>query len=367
MTTLVVLAVAGATLGYQSLGTTSVTLSLDGQQRTVAAQGGTVGDLLQDEGIALGPHDVVAPSTDTPLEDGSAVSVRFGRPFTVEVDGRPKTYWVTSSTVAGALSQIGRSYRGADLSLSRGGAIDRSGARLSVVTPKRLTVVLAGKRPVKRTLAAATVGDVLAELGVKVDRRDRVSPGLSRRVADGDRIVFTDIRVLTRRVTGEAVPFGTTERPDSSLLQGTTRVVREGRAGLRDVTYRVTYRNGRVTVKTVVSQTVRRAPVARVVEVGTKRPAPKPQPKAAANFAGGDTVWDRLAQCESGGNWAINTGNGYYGGLQFNVGTWRAYGGTGLPSENSRETQIAIATKVRDASGGYGAWPACAAKLGLPR
>ena len=60
-------------------------------------------------------------------------------------------------------------------------------------------------------------------------------------------------------------------------------------------------------------------------------------------------MWDSLAQCESGGNWAINTGNGYYGGLQFNLGTWQAYGGTGLPSDASRETQIAIATRLRDA------------------
>ena len=69
-------------------------------------------------------------------------------------------------------------------------------------------------------------------------------------------------------------------------------------------------------------------------------------------------------KCESGGNWATNTGNGYYGGLQFSLGTWQAYGGSGLPSNASRETQIAIATKVRNASGGYGAWPACAAVAG---
>ena len=55
-------------------------------------------------------------------------------------------------------------------------------------------------------------------------------------------------------------------------------------------------------------------------------------------------MWDALAQCESGGNWAINTGNGYYGGLQFNLGTWQAYGGTGYPHQTSRETQIAIAS-----------------------
>jgi hypothetical protein len=77
-------------------------------------------------------------------------------------------------------------------------------------------------------------------------------------------------------------------------------------------------------------------------------------------------VWDTLAHCESGGNWAINTGNGYYGGLQFSLGTWQAYGGTGLPSANSRETQIAVATRLRDATGGYGSWPGCARSLGLP-
>ena len=81
-------------------------------------------------------------------------------------------------------------------------------------------------------------------------------------------------------------------------------------------------------------------------------------------------TWDALAQCEATGNWAINTGNGYYGGLQFDAGTWLAYGGdqyAPLPHQASREEQIAVATKVRDDRGGYGAWPACARKLGLPR
>ncbi|MDA3626055.1 transglycosylase family protein [Saccharopolyspora oryzae] len=81
-------------------------------------------------------------------------------------------------------------------------------------------------------------------------------------------------------------------------------------------------------------------------------------------------VWDRLAQCESGGNWAINSGNGYYGGLQFNRSTWRAYGGEQfqrLPHLATREQQIAIAESLRADRGGYSAWPACARKLGLPR
>ena len=76
------------------------------------------------------------------------------------------------------------------------------------------------------------------------------------------------------------------------------------------------------------------------------------------------SVWDRLAQCESGGNWSINTGNGFYGGLQFSLSTWRAYGGTGMPHEASREEQIAVAERVQDAQG-WGAWPGCTAKLGI--
>ena len=74
-------------------------------------------------------------------------------------------------------------------------------------------------------------------------------------------------------------------------------------------------------------------------------------------------VWDRLAQCESGGNWSINTGNGYYGGLQFSLSSWRAVGGSGYPHQASREEQIARAERLLDLQG-WGAWPACTSKLG---
>ncbi len=75
------------------------------------------------------------------------------------------------------------------------------------------------------------------------------------------------------------------------------------------------------------------------------------------------SVWDRVAQCESGGNWSTNTGNGYYGGLQFSPSTWRAYGGTGSAANASREQQIAVAERVLDAQG-WGAWPVCSRKAG---
>jgi nucleoid-associated protein YgaU len=84
---------------------------------------------------------------------------------------------------------------------------------------------------------------------------------------------------------------------------------------------------------------------------------------APANAADGAT-WDALAQCESSGNWHINTGNGYYGGLQFSASTWAAYGGSGSAADASREQQIAVAERVL-AGQGWGAWPSCSAQLGL--
>ena len=84
----------------------------------------------------------------------------------------------------------------------------------------------------------------------------------------------------------------------------------------------------------------------------------------SASAPAGGSVWDRLAQCESGGNWGISTGNGYSGGLQFSSGTWAANGGTGSAHNASRAEQIRVAERVR-ASQGWGAWPACSAKLGL--
>lgn len=98
------------------------------------------------------------------------------------------------------------------------------------------------------------------------------------------------------------------------------------------------------------------APKATVTQQRTQAPAP-------VGTVNG-SVWDSLARCESGGNWAINTGNGYYGGLQFSLSSWRAVGGSGYPHQASRAEQIARGEMLL-ARQGWGAWPACSAKLGL--
>ncbi|MEV6210416.1 transglycosylase family protein [Kitasatospora sp. NPDC051914] len=119
---------------------------------------------------------------------------------------------------------------------------------------------------------------------------------------------------------------------------------------------KATTKRNRVRVAVVAGAAVAALPVAGLVSA----------PSASAASA---STWDAVARCESGGNWSINTGNGFYGGLQFTASTWRAYGGTAYaPQANraSRAQQIAVAEKVL-ASQGPGAWPVCSKKAGLTR
>lgn len=353
----VALALVGTAVGFATTGT-EVTLSLDGQAKTVKVRGNTVADVLEAEEIEVGKHDEVRPGLDEEIEDGTRISVRFGRPLELVVDGKATTYWVTSTSVSEALEELGKRFNGAELSASRGADIDRSGMELEVVTPKTVKIKIGRKKAVKQSITALDVADLLDELDVKVDKDDRVKPALDTKIGDGDKIVVTRIRVVTKKKR-EAVDFKTIEKTDDSMFEDESETLKEGVEGLADVVYKLTFRNGKLYATKVVSKDILKKAKAKVVKVGTKE---RPTPSYPGN-----TVWDRLADCESGGNWSINTGNGYYGGLQFNLGTWQAYGGQGYPHENSREEQIRIATKLRDANGGsYGSWPHCAAELGLP-
>lgn len=111
----------------------------------------------------------------------------------------------------------------------------------------------------------------------------------------------------------------------------------------------------------------RAAPVVQKQQKPVSKPVattPAKKKAAPANYQAGSGVWDQLAKCESGGNWSINTGNGYYGGLQFSLSSWKAVGGSGYPNQASREEQISRAEMLK-ARQGWGAWPSCTKKMGL--
>jgi hypothetical protein len=127
-------------------------------------------------------------------------------------------------------------------------------------------------------------------------------------------------------------------------------------------------------VEPTTSTTTEQATTSTTAAPTTTTAAPPPPPPAAPvprpltpGTGHGDpadpATWDRLAGCEAGGNWAAATGNGYYGGLQFSLGSWHAVGGSGHPHHHSREVQIEMGRRLLAAQG-WSAWPACSSRLG---
>ena len=341
----------------------SVNLSVDGKTSAVHLIGSTVGDVLASQKITIGPHDVVAPAVSAPIRDDQKVVVRYGRLLTVTVDGQTQELWTTSTTVSGALTELGIRADTAKLSVSRSQSLGRTGLALSVTTPKNVTVTVDGKTRNAQT-TGATVADMLSGLKVRLGAKDRVVPALKTPVANGVKVAVA--RVTQRNVTAtESIGFKSHRQNDTGIYIGQSKTRTAGIQGSKVVTYLDTRVNGKLESHKSTSSRVTKAPVTQILAIGTKaRPVARPvaraisAPAPSRSSAGGSTanagMWDRIAQCESGGNWAINTGNGYYGGLQFDRGTWLSNGGGSFGATAnlaSRTQQIAVANKVYAARG----------------
>lgn len=234
LSTTLVAALIAAALAY-AVARKTVTVSVDGMEHpvTITAFDSTVADVLAADDVTLGRHDAVAPSLDTPIDEGTRIAVSYGRLLRLTVDGEQSTYWTTARNVDGALDQIGERFlAGSEFSTSRSSSIGRQGLSLVVKTPKDV-VLKVGGHPAKRvTTTTLTVGEVLTERGVKLDRFDSVKPRLAASIDDGSRIVVT--RVAKKFAPGRQVtPYQTIERADPNMYEGKMRVANEGRAGRR--------------------------------------------------------------------------------------------------------------------------------------
>jgi uncharacterized protein YabE (DUF348 family) len=340
----------------------SVTVNVDGQQHTVRSYGDTVGEVLEDAGLSVGAHDALSPSPQTAVGDGGVIKLERGRKLNLIVDGSAQESWVRATTVSEALEQLGLQdlvKQGTWFSVAPNGEVPLEGMTLYVKTLKNITLFDGGDEPRQLTTTAVTTQELLDELNMTLGPDDKVESGLDFTLLDGADVHISRTGISVVNETEEIEP-PVEKIEDSTMLEGEEEVEEEGVPGEKIVTYRVTKKNDEEIAREELSTKVVKEAEPKVIRVGTKEPE---QP-----LISGGAVWDRLAECESGGNWAINTGNGYYGGLQFDKGTWDAYGGdqyAAYPHKASREQQIAIATKVRDSRGGYGAWPACSNKLGL--
>ncbi len=180
----IVVALGGTAAAYMALSRT-VTLSVDGHESKVRTFGDNVGDVLAAQGIKPSEHDSVVPSVDSPVNDGSRIAVRLGRPLELSIDGdKKRTLWTTGTTVASALDQLGLRIGNSALSVSRGADIDRSGMALEMTTPKLVSLKVGNAKVERRNIPAQTVGDLLQKVGAGVDRNDIVRPSRSADLTD---------------------------------------------------------------------------------------------------------------------------------------------------------------------------------------
>ncbi|MGY1914648.1 ubiquitin-like domain-containing protein [Blastococcus sp. SYSU DS0973] len=350
---LVLLGLVGGTLAF-FLAQKSVALTVDGQARDVGTYAGTVGDLLEEEGITLAAHDVVLPAADQEVADGDTVVLNRARPLQLTVDGVSRSVQVTALSVEEALDQLGFRADGLVLSASRSDRLPLEGMQLSITTPKQIVLVADGAEHTVTT-TAATAGDLLAEQGIALSDTDRTS--LKPTQALLDRMRLQVFRVQVTEVTETTpVAHGRVETKDAEAFAGDETVTRPGVDGEQTTTYRVTAIDGRETSREQLSTTVSRAPVDELVAVGTKaRPTNSPSADGLN--------WAALAACESGGRAnAVSSTGKYHGLYQFSVATWQAVGGSGLPSAASADEQTFRAQLLYDASGA-GQWPHCGPRL----
>ncbi|MFF8291068.1 ubiquitin-like domain-containing protein [Streptomyces sp. NPDC016309] len=350
---LVVAFLAGGTSAFVA-DDKAVRLTVDGVPRTMHTFADDVGELLADEGLPFGAHDLVAPAPDEALASGDEIVLRYGRPVTLTLDGQRRRIWTTARTVDEALRALGVRAEGAYLSVSRSAAITRRGLALDVRTERTVTFMADGRERTIRT-NAATVREAVDQAGITLSGRDTTSvpPGSFPR--DGQTI--TVMRITdTREVREEPIPYGVERVDDPTLYKGTEIVERQGQQGSRRVTYSLRMVNGVRQRPRKIGDEVVREPVDRRVLVGTK-----PMP---ASVDGADHLdWDALARCESGGRPDAVDATGTYGGLyQFDPGTWRSLGGTGTAQQASAAEQTYRAKKLY-VQRGASPWPHCGRRL----
>ena len=335
-------AVLGTTVGFVSMGK-RIDVIVDGQPTTVTTYATDVEGVLVDAGARPGPDDAVTPSLDSPVTDGSTVSLVRSREVSVVIDGVRTTKNVTAYSTVEAVEQLGLSDH--QVVSSRSNRLPPNGAEIELATYDDVTVTVDGGQSVIST-AAADVDDALQDAGVTVGEQDTVTPGLSTPVTGGMTIAVT--RVAKHSVTEtRAVAYQIVEQPDPDEYVGITTVVTPGSAGSETVTVEVSTVDGLETGRTETGSQITTAPVNEVLATGTKQ---FPAEVNALN-------WQSLGLCESTNNpKAVNQTNGkYFGEYQFSVETWAGVGGSGNPADAPPEEQLARA-KILYMMYGAGQW-----------
>ena len=334
----------------------TITLNVDGKTSSVQSFGGTVAQVVRSANLELKPGDRVSPSVDATVQNGTVININQAKEVKVSLDGAEKTVNTTAQDVEDLVTELGVA-SASEVSAPKDATLSLAGSYVSISTPKTVSIVADGKVNTTTT-TAPTVGKVLKDSGVTLGANDRTSQPANANVVNNMVIKVSRVDTGQTTTTSEDVPFQTVTAESADMLKGEKQVTQAGVAGKLERTFKLVLVDGREASRTLVSENVAVQPVNEQVTVGTKdKPVAQaaPAPAAGANTGAAapammnEAMWDKIAQCESSGNWSINSGNGYYGGLQFDIRTWIGSGGGAYAPNASLATkaqQIDIANRV---------------------
>lgn len=338
-----------------------VQLYVDGQKRTLPTRAPTVGELLKRLDIQLAEGDIVEPGPNSPIDgDDIHINVYRAKPVTVvDEDGKKVTAKIAESTPESLAKKAGFSLYPEDkASFAEPDIAINDGVVGELVTIERsvpVTINLYGNVIPTRTLGN-TVGELLKEKNIQTLEGDTVVPNVNTPITpDMTVLVLRDGKQVFS--VEETIPPPTETQQDATLDIGVTKVLEPGVPGKRVVTYEVEFKDDKEIGRKILQSVVAVQPQKRVVVMGAKK----------TGFGGGfDAALARLRSCE--GSYSSNTGNGYYGAYQFNLGTWRTNAPAGyqstLPSDAPPAVQDQAAATLYQRRG-WQPWPSCSRKMGL--
>jgi len=255
-----------------------VVFAENGEEHTVKTTTDTVGEFLDDQGVEVGTHDELSHGENAAIEDGMKIEYETSNKVLLTIDGETEEYHTTAETV-------GEFFQKEGLEFSKHDEITQNNAEdirdnIEIEVEKAFPVVVKnGKDDEEKlwTTGGGTVKELLKENDISYEKKDKIKPGLKKKVKEDMEISITKVKKEEEKEE-ESIPFETEEEEDSSLEKGKTETKQEGKEGTVVKTYEVTYENGKEVKRKEIDEKVVEEEQNEIIAVGTKE-EPKPEPK----------------------------------------------------------------------------------------
>lgn len=334
-----------------------VSLFVDGQRRSLNTDLGTVGDVLNKFSIKLSHGDVVEPAIDNTIDQPSFnINVYRAVPAVVVDEGK-RTVVLTGHRAPRQIALDAGLQLYPEDDITQGRVDDFSmnsglGTQVDVIRAKPIQIILAGQIYNVRT-QQTTARALFAEKGFKLEPKDAGDVDFDAPLQKGQRIIVNRFsQTIINQM--EDIDFATQTQADPNQPIGYSATKQVGHIGKKLVHYVVNTKNGAETDRSVLDSKVIDQPIDTIIVRGTK--------VVLNNTDMGNDGWARLRFCEAGGDYTRNSGNGFYGAYQFEMGTWRSYApapyNNMYPSDAPSDVQDQAALALYQRRGAQ-PWPVC--------